>query len=104
MPGDTEFPILATGERDVDSFRPDDIRHPSHTRCHGTAFMKHGPYAMSGMSANGSARIDVTDAASLLRWSLRFRMTESRLVEVVARVGTMANAVECYVRSRGYKP
>ena len=63
--------------------------------------MIHGPLSMSGMSANGSARIDITDAASLLRWSLRFHMTERRLVEVV---GAMANAVECYIASRGYKP
>ena len=66
--------------------------------------MIHGPHSMSGMSANGSARIDITDAASLLRWSLRFRMSERRLIEVVGMVGTMVNAVECYVGSRGYKP
>ena len=89
-PIDTAFPSLAFEDR--------------HVRLSCTPVMKHGPYAMSGMSSNGSARIDVGDAASLLRWSLRFHMTERRLVEVVALVGTMANAVECYVGSRGYKP
>ena len=66
--------------------------------------MIHGPVSMSGMSANGSAYIDILSPASLTRWSVHLHLTESRLVEVVGRVGTMVNAVECYIASRGYKP
>ncbi len=62
------------------------------------------PWSMSGISANGSAHVDVHDPASLTRWSIRLQMTESRLIEVVGRVGTMVNAVECYIGRRGYKP
>jgi hypothetical protein len=89
-------PSLPTIDRRADD---PDVRPASEGLVSG-----HGPWSMSGMSANGSAHVDVHDPASLTRWSIRLQMTESRLIEVVGRVGTMVNAVECYIGRRGYKP